>query len=61
MVNFNFSEKDLGLVSPPHFVYDFSKKCVSCYILFTGQTSLYCLIAFTSRDIGQDINQAVTS
>ena len=23
MFNFNFSEKGLGLVSPPHFVYDF--------------------------------------
>ena len=26
MLNFNFSEKSLGLVSPPHFVYDFSRK-----------------------------------
>ena len=26
MLNFNFSEKGLGLVSPPHFVYDFSRK-----------------------------------
>ena len=26
MVNFNFPEKDLGLVSPPHFMYDFSRK-----------------------------------
>ena len=26
MLNFNFSEKGLGLVSPPHFVYDFSGK-----------------------------------
>ena len=26
MVNFNFSEKGLGLVSQPHFVYDFSRK-----------------------------------
>ena len=25
MLNFNFSEKGLGLVSSPHFVYDFSK------------------------------------
>ena len=23
MLNFNFSEKGLWLVSPPHFVYDF--------------------------------------
>ena len=26
MFNFNFSDKDLVLVSPPHFVYDFSRK-----------------------------------
>ena len=26
MLNFNFSEKGLGLVSPPHFMYDFSRK-----------------------------------
>ena len=25
MISFNFSEKGVGLVSPPHFVYDFSK------------------------------------
>ena len=26
MLNFEFSEKGLRLVSPPHFVYDFSRK-----------------------------------
>ena len=26
MLNFDFLEKNLGIVSPPHFVYDFSKK-----------------------------------
>ena len=26
MLNFNFSEKGLGLVSPSHFAYDFSRK-----------------------------------
>ena len=26
MLNSNISEKVLGLVSPPHFVYDFSRK-----------------------------------
>ena len=26
MLNFNFSEKGMGLVSPPHFVNDFSRK-----------------------------------
>ena len=28
MLNFNFSEKGLGLVSPPHFVYHFSIKII---------------------------------
>ena len=37
MLNFNFSEKGLGLVSPPTFEYDFEEKCVSWYILLTGQ------------------------
>ena len=26
MLNFDFIEKGLGLVSPPHFEYDFSRK-----------------------------------
>ena len=26
MLNFDFLEKGLGIVSPPHFVYDFSTK-----------------------------------
>ena len=26
MLNFNFSEKSLEIVSAPHFVYDFSKR-----------------------------------
>ena len=26
MINFNFSEEGLGLVSPSHFVYEFSRK-----------------------------------
>ena len=37
MLNFNFSEKSLELVSPPTFAYDFEEKCVSWYILLTGQ------------------------
>ena len=34
MLNFDFLEKRLGIVSPPHFVYDFFKKNVSYVILF---------------------------
>ena len=26
MLNFNFPEKGLGIVSPPHFVHDVSRK-----------------------------------
>ena len=26
MLDFNFLEKDLGIVSPTHFVYDFSRE-----------------------------------
>ena len=26
MINFNFLEKGLGIISPPHFVYDLKKK-----------------------------------
>ena len=41
MLNFDFLEKGLRLVFPPHFVYGFSrKKCFSCYILLTDQISL---------------------
>ena len=29
MLNFDFSGKGLGLVSPPNFMYDFIKKNVS--------------------------------
>ena len=40
MLNFNFPEKGLGLVCPPHFVDNFLKKCFSSYILLTHQISL---------------------
>ena len=38
MLNFNFSEKGKGLVSSPHFVYDFSRKIF--VMLLTDQISL---------------------
>ena len=50
MLNFHFSEKGLGLVSPPYSMYDFQEKCFSSYILLTDQNSF--LIALTSQDIG---------
>ena len=49
MVNFDFLGKGLGIVPPPHFVYDFSrKKCFSHYILLTDQISLPDFLSFTS-------------
>ena len=38
MLNFEFLEKGLGIVSPPHFVFDFSRKIFP--ILLTDQISL---------------------
>ena len=40
MLNFDFSEKGLGIVYPPCFVYDFSRKIFLFYILLIDQISL---------------------
>ena len=40
MLNFVNLEKDLGIVSLPHFVYDFQEKCFLCYTPLTDQISL---------------------
>ena len=40
MLNFNFADKGKVLVFPLYFVYDFSRKCFSGYILLTDQMSL---------------------
>ena len=43
MLNFDFLDKGLGVVSLSHCVYDISKKkkkCFSCYVLLTDQISL---------------------
>ena len=37
MLNYDFLEKDLGIASPPHFVYDFYDNYLSCYILLTEE------------------------
>ena len=48
MLHFDFLEKGLGIASSPGFF----KENVSHVILYE-LTKLHCLIAFTSRDIGQ--------
>ena len=40
MFNFDSLENGLGIVSLPHFVYDFSRKFFSCYTLLTDEISL---------------------
>ena len=40
MLNFDFLEKGLGIVSLLHFVYDFSRKMFLIYTLLTVQISL---------------------
>ena len=44
MLNFDFLDKGLEIVSPAHFEYGFSKKCSSCYILLTDQILLPLLL-----------------
>ena len=65
MLNFNFSEKGLGLVSSPHLVYDFQEKCYSCQILLTDQISLSDCLYFSRYwaicVLQLFVNQAVTS
>ena len=57
MLNFNFSEKGLGLVFPPYFEHDFSRKMFhmlhSELLHMIQLTKFHCLIAFTFCDIGQ--------
>ena len=65
MLNFDFIEKELEIVSLPPFVYDFSRKIFSSYILLNDQISLpdcicvlrYCLICVLQLFV----NQAVAS
>ena len=52
MLNFNFSEKVLALVSPLHISHIFFNKNAS-HVTFYYLTKFNCLIAFTSKDIGQ--------
>ena len=65
ILNFKFSEKDLGLVSPSHFARDFQEKYFLCYILLTDQIYLSdCLyfLKYWAICVSQlFVNRAVTS
>ena len=51
MLNFDFLKKGLWIVSPQHFVYNFSRKMF--LILYILLIKFQYLIAFTSWDIEQ--------
>ena len=53
MLSFCISEKGQGIVSPPHFVYDFSKKTFLILYSITDQISSSDMITFIFWDIGQ--------
>ena len=59
MLNFDFLEKSLEIVSSPHFVYDFSKKMF--LMLHSINEPSYILTTLTSRDIGLLVNQVMMS
>ena len=65
MLNFDFLDNGLGIVSPEHFVYDFLTKSPSCYILSTDQISmpgcLYFLRYWAICVLQLFVNQVVTS
>ena len=47
MLNFDFLEKGLGIVSQPHFVYNFLRT-MFFYDIFYQLTKFHCLFAFAS-------------
>ena len=48
MLNFAFSEEELGIISPPHFVHDFSIKIF--FMLYSILTKFHCVM-FLLREI----------
>ena len=53
MFNFDFLLKGLGMVSPPHFVYDFSRKTMLRKFLLLCSINCPYFIALNSWDIGE--------
>ena len=65
MLDFDFLEKGLEIVPPPHNVHDFQEERFSCYILSNDQIStsywLYFLKYWTIWVLQLFVNQDVTS
>ena len=56
ILNFSLPEKGLGLVTPPHFEYDFSRKMIlMLYSIYWPNFIAW--LPFSSRDIGQYVFQ----
>ena len=56
MLNLNFSEKDLGLLFLPHFVYDFSRKMFKSAVKYkTGTTLRINLKLFNGNDLPHEL------
>ena len=56
MLNLNFSEKGLGLVFLPHFVYDFSRKMFKSAVKYkTGTTLRISLKLFNGNDLPHEL------
>ena len=58
MLNFDFLEKGLGIVAPPHFVYDFNKNV--SYVTFYLLIKFHCLV-LPLLLLQLFVNQVVTS
>ena len=65
MLNFDFLEIDLGIVSPPHFVHEFSRKVFLMLCCINDQVSLpdclYFLRYWSICVLKLFVNQVVTS
>ena len=55
MLNFNYSEKGLELVSPPHFMYDFSRKMFLMLHSINGPNFIVWLSLSLKILIGQNV------
>ena len=63
MLNFDFSEKGLGKVSPPYFVYDFSTKMFLMLYSINSPNSMILLLEILENNmfIAIVVNQVLMS
>ena len=56
MLNFNFSEKGLGLVSPTHFVYHFSIKIILMLQSINGPNFIVFVLLHDQKSQDKNLN-----